>query len=299
MKLLPLLLAGCLACLAQTGSYDLDAARFLPIEGVTSPSALVRFQGQVLLGADLNDPRTGVYSFENLGALQGVERVYAPQFDLASFYADDTRLVAVASRFFSPLERDWSAQQAAVDFGKGELGPLEPLPLEPDCYNGKHGCGLSAVLFLGPGHFLTIRKQQLARVNTWRALAGIWDRERDFSIGIRRRSNRIVDVKQRGDGFYFLMQDRWVLAYASSADILEAYAPYVELKVALDLSKLKDRLKQRNRGLGLDRLLRAFDWDEAGNLWLLVNSMGFPLEIDDEAATRQSQWLMIPLKATD
>jgi hypothetical protein len=282
--------------LAQTSdaTYDLNAARFIPIDGISSADTLIQFKDKVYFGAGLDDPRPGVYEIAELGATQASSLIYDPQFDITAFYHDDEQLTAVASRHFSPLERDWTAQQTPIDFANLSMDKLQPIPISPNCYNGKHGCGLTAILYLEPGHLLTLRKQQVARLNTWRIFAGVWERQKDFSIGIQRRSNRIVDVKRKADHFYFLLQDRWLLGRTGVSQLLENHSPYMELEVDLDFSILIRRLKQRNRAVGPLKLLSSFTWDDQDNLWLLINPKGFPLTIDGEDPSRKAHWLHIP-----
>lgn len=279
-------------------TYDLKQARFHTLTGIVSPETLITFNNAIYLGAGLDDPRPGVYRIQTLQDANAMPVVYAPQFDTTAFYVAADQLVVVAARVFSPIQRDWTAQQAVVNLETGELGPLEKLPIPSDCYNGKHGCGLSAVLRLADDHFLTVRQQQLARINTWRVASETWNRQRDFSVGLKRRSNRIVAAALIDDTFYFLLQDRWQLAKAKSIDILETYTSYIDLEIVLDFSDLQNRLKQRTRAIGIERLPTAFTWDAKGNLWVLLNPKGFVLEIDEQRESRSPQWLEIPRKAT-
>lgn len=295
--------------LAWSGDQDpfdftaLDPKNFKvhELERIYSPTSVLRIKDRMFLGADLLEPKPGIYriNHEKNGPWHASLVCYLPQQEVENLLIDPEGAIHVASnRFFSAFEKDWVSQVLSIEADRYRILGREQLPAIPNtCGDGTPECGLVAAWPLSPKRWLAVSKQRLATLYVLDFIKDSWQAERELSITVGRKYPVVTELKVVGDRLYFLLRDRWMIAEASLSKALAPDARKLMLTPCFDLSVVKQAFALEDAALTYRGFAEGFDFDPAGNLYLVLNNRGHAFrKSPNKVLDRRPKLLIFPKK---
>ena len=262
-----------------------DEVEVRPLLGVTSPTGLLWHDGELLVAADLTSPKPGIYRVirEEDRPWQAKLMHYLPQQEIQGISAaEGDRLLVASSRFFNAFEADWTNQAIVVHHGRRRVLDRRPLPFENRCGSGEPECGVAALFtHEDPNRLIAATRRGMARLMELKRI----DAARDYAVvratplWVERRLPVISDGQRVGDDLVFLLQKRRQLARMPLEILAAEKLNRIDLEVVFDYGPVAERLVPKSNRLSYGGCAEAFCFDDAGNLYLVLNNRGFPWRV--------------------
>ncbi len=247
------------------------------LDRIYSPTSVLRIKDRMFLGADLLEPKPGIYrlNHEKGGPWHANLVCYLPQQEIENLLIDSEGAIHAASgRFFSAFEKDWASQVLSIDSDRYRILGREHLPIPNACGDGNPDCGLVAAWPLSPKRWLAVSKKRLATLYILDYIKDSWQEERQLSITVNRKYPVVTELKVVGDRLIFLLRDRWMIAETTLSAALSPEVRRLELTPCFDFSAFKRAFAVDDPVLSYNGIAEGFDFDGAGNLYLVLNNRG-------------------------
>lgn len=191
-------------------------------------------------------------------------------------WGDADTLALVSSRRFDRELDAWQGRLMLVNRHYWFMQEVITLPESPICLNKSYDCGAAAAVWLAADRMLIFRDQDPSQVTLLVKRADVWLEQRTWKLAVERRSLSIGEVRLRGETLYLLLRKRRQIGAVSLKTLLASEAPRVQVTPVFDFSFLKREITSSNLQFRYSGLAEGFDWDQDGNLFVLLNSHGFP-----------------------
>jgi len=280
-----MLLSICLIFCSGPDLSRLDRTQFEihELNNSFSPTALL-FKGEsCYLAADLLEPQPGIYLLarQKQGGFNAGLVQFLPQQAIEGLSLDSNGLFCVASnRMFSPFDHDWANQLTLVDMGTRQVVERAFIDTPNTCPDGTVDCGIVGAWPRPDGTWIAVTKQGLPSLLLLVRERMAGDRPgfkvaRRLQLKWSRKYPVITDFQIRDDQLIFLLRDRWLLATANLASLQDPTTTTLDLETAFDFSSIKPLMALVNTRLSFGGIAEGFDFDAAGNLYILCNNRGF------------------------
>ena len=274
---------------SSTGFWDrLDPERYqvFSLEGIDSPTSLLYLGDRFYVGADLMEPRPGIYRLlaPRDGRIRGVLTAYLPQQAVESIFQGPAgSLRVVSSRWFTPRKEDWGNQLLTLEPTRFQQVERVAVGIGNRCRDGTFGCGLTGMIPLEGETWLGVTRAGPAELSLLVLQEGVWQPIRTLPIKVNHKYATVSELKRRGDELLFLLQDRRMIAGISRTELLNARGTSVSLTPLFEFPLLKRQFRISNAALGYRGLAEGFEFDPQGNLYLLLNNRGYSFTKKPEA----------------
>ncbi|CAM2006816.1 hypothetical protein [Acanthopleuribacter pedis] len=191
-------------------------------------------------------------------------------------WLDKETMALTASRLFDGDREQWSGRILLVNREYWFTQEVISLPESPVCLNKTFTCGLSHVIPLDADRILIFRDQDPSAAALLVKQDDGWAEKQRWKLVIGNRKLTISEVRRRGDDLYLLLKRRWQIGKLSLAAMLANEGDKQQVEPAFDFSPLKREIASDNLHFRYTGLAEGFDWDQAGNLFVLLNTQGFP-----------------------
>ncbi len=234
--------------------------------------------GEVRVRATVRSLRDGTTAADDETGFVVVPVKAAMQEDLRAVqpWGDADTLALVSSRRFDRKLEEWRGRLMVVNRDYWFTQEVITLPESPVCLNKTYDCGAAAVVWLDAERLLVFRDQDPSQVTLLVKRADVWLEQRSWKLVVERRNLSIGEVRLRGETLYLLLRKRRQIGAVPLKSLLASEASRVQVTPVFDFSFLKREITSSNLHFRYTGLAEGFDWDQDGNLFVLLNSHGFP-----------------------
>lgn len=300
---------------SEFAGLDPTRYRIHPIRDTVSATSIARFDDEWFLTVGLPDSRPGIYQLVYRGEKPAPEttrrkrkplkvgqvRVQSRQRrtreaaispDVGFFaipakltmkedlrglqsWRDDETMALIASRRFGNKPEEWAGRILLVNREYWFTQEVINLPESPLCLTKSYLCGLSHAIPLDENRILIFRDRDPSEAALLVKQGGLWTELRRWKLQVANRRLSISEVRLRGDSLYLLLKRRWQMGRISLKTLLANEDTRQQVEPVFDFSHFKREISSDNARLRYAGLAEGFDWDQQGNLFVLINTQGF------------------------
>lgn len=284
-------------------SFDgLDPNRFQvhELNNIQSPTSVLRWRDRIFLGADLMDAYPGIHrlTYSEASGHHAAVVSLQPQQDVQGLQiANKGEIYLVSSREFSADPKKWVNQVIHLDLARFNTLGREYVGLRNDCGNGSLECGLTGIHALAPNRWLAITKRRAATLYLLEKKREAWLQHKAVLMTLGGKYVPIVEMKVRDGFLLFLLRDAWTIAGIPLDENKLFQSTKLELRPLFDFSALKTEFRVSNARFWFKGLAEGFDFDEAGNLLVVLNNRGYMFQKSpNEILDRRPKLLVFPTR---
>ena len=248
------------------------------IEGISSPTSLAFNNGRLLLTADYQDPRPGLYIWYR--GDDGVGRAgllhLMVQERVEGIWEWKNGFLVASSMLFQEDSKHWQNQIIHLDAAYQTLERV-PINVPNICGDQSRDCGLVAAIPTDEDQLWVITRKERPSLYLVSREEGALEPVRSSRLYFRGRDPEISEVKQIGDHLYFLIKNRWALARAAVSQV-KTYPRRLDLEPVFDFSHLKKKYSAGPLFMQAGGLAEGFVFDGKGNLHIVLANQGYAFE---------------------
>lgn len=282
----------------------LDPSRvaIVDLHNILSPTSIAWKEDRFYLTADLMEFKPGIFMLtqNEAGNFLAHPVKLLPQQALEGLTLMRNGWLVTSQRFFSAYEEDWTNQLLVLEKSQFRMLNRQIVNVDNVCADGTVNCGIVGAVPLENDQLLVVTRQRLAQLHVLAWKDGAWESLFHYPVGLENKYQDVSEVRRIGDQLYLLFPGEWAIGRLPMEKVLEVQVRKQDFASVFSFKSLRNKFSVKNARLHYDGMAEGFDFDDKGNLWVVINNRGFAYRrISSTSFTGKLPKLLIFPKAVD